>query len=633
MAMIRQAVSVVLAMALSSPALADRTFGGTVTASSAQACPITVGPITLAPKVSRASGVAGLLVFFDASNTTYSGTLAGANSAFQDLYYTWDFKDTAASGSGNWPYGSYPASSPKGTDIGGVAAHYYELIDGAGDQTYNPIATVTDGQGNTASCTLSVTVQDPAGTNGFPGTATTCVAASSTPVAGSGGCPSGAAVLQQSNFGTALSSKLGSGKRVLFHCGDTFTGDTTTASGTKWDIGAYGGCQDTQTNRPIFRDSGTTGQITLGFGSADGRISDIDFEGNGTAAYAFNAIGGGTISNRITLYNDFSNGNGESFYYSNGAEWGFISLYFSGSVSGIGAFANYGGNNPPQVESYFAALGNHFDGVGYGNTTTIGIETFRISHCDLCEIAYNDLWNANNSGAMLKIHDKNTFNGNATWVGAYSQYISVHHNYFFGKSGTQSVEFSPQNASDDERLRLITFEANVVHATNSTGGFGGKILVSAVNWTGRNNITYVESGGSQTSQYGIQVAKRGIEPTPTAVEVYNTTCVGNQWCVGFDGLNYTAPGNNSFAQNTLYYDTLGTSYPAVVNNGTGNTVNSNTTSPLLNPGFSNGSGSFSLASDFKPSANFSGGAGVPNYVDAVWNAWSPTWNLGAVKSP
>ena len=73
-----------------------------------------------------------------------------------------------------------------------------------------------------------------------------------------GGCPAGAAVLSTSSFNTALgSSHFGSGKRVLFKCGDTFTGDNATLKATTWSVGAYGGCEGTQTNRPIFNDTGS----------------------------------------------------------------------------------------------------------------------------------------------------------------------------------------------------------------------------------------------------------------------------------------------------------------------------------------------------------------------------------------
>jgi len=189
-------------------------------------------------------------VFFDATGSTDS-SLGGNTTAFQDVSYTWDFGDFGTSGTNTWAYGSNPGHNSRNTATGGVAAHLY-LTPGT-DSAY--VVTVTARNGTTtASCQLGVTAYDPAGSNGFAGTNTTCVSASGTPVPGSGGCPAGAAVLRSASFNTALGS-LGSGKRVLFKCGDTFTGDNATLNGTKWSVGAYGGCEGTQTNRPIFNDT------------------------------------------------------------------------------------------------------------------------------------------------------------------------------------------------------------------------------------------------------------------------------------------------------------------------------------------------------------------------------------------
>jgi hypothetical protein len=67
-----------------------------------------------------------------------------------------------------------------------------------------------------------------------------------------------------------------------------------------------------------------------------------------------------------------------------------------------------------------------------------------------------------------------------------------------------------------------------------------------------------------------------------------------------------------------------------MNSGTGNTVSNNSASTSSNPGFTNASGSLKIISDFKLTANYTGGASVPVRYDAVDTAWAPTWNLGAV---
>ena len=193
-----------------------------------------------------------------------------------------NFGDTGASGSGTWTYGANAGHNSKNTATGGIAAHLY--VTSGTDTPYTATVTATDGT-NTASCQVPVTAYDPAGANGFAGTKTTCVSASGTPVPGSGDCPAGAAVLSTSSFNTALGSAyFGSGKRVLFKCGDTFSGDNVTLTATTASIGAYGGCQGTQTGQPIFNDTSGSGayQLDISPNSGDLRIADIYFNGNGT---------------------------------------------------------------------------------------------------------------------------------------------------------------------------------------------------------------------------------------------------------------------------------------------------------------------------------------------------------------
>ena len=138
------------------------------------------------------SGISPLLVFFDATGTTDSA-ITGNTTAFQDVTYTWNFGDTGASGTDTWTYGSNTGHNSRNSATGGVAAHLY--VTTGVDTAY--VATVTAHSGsNTASCQLGVTAYDPAGSNGFAGTKTTCVSASGTPAPGSGGCPAGAAVLK-----------------------------------------------------------------------------------------------------------------------------------------------------------------------------------------------------------------------------------------------------------------------------------------------------------------------------------------------------------------------------------------------------------------------------------------------------
>jgi hypothetical protein len=116
------------------------------------------------------------------------------------------------------------------------------------------------------------------------------------------------------------------------------------------------------------------------------------------------------------------------------------------------------------------------------------------------------------------------------------------------------------------------------------------------------------------------------------VEIYNNTCYGlsgYQTCAAFSGQNFVAAGINSFAKNNLLYTPSGGQ--AVDNQGTGNTISNNTTTPTANPKITNASGSYIHLSDFQPTANYSGGTAVPVIYDALGTPWDSTWDLGAVR--
>jgi len=617
--------------------------------------------LVLRAKVVRSAGISPLLMFFDATTTTDSAALGGANNTFQDVSYTWDFGDTGASGSGTWAYGANAGHNSKNTATGAVAAHLY--ITNGSDTTYPVTVRAYDGV-NTASCSLGVTAYDPSGANGFPGSATTCVAASSLPVAGSGGCPAGAAVLQQSNIGSAFSAKLASGKRILFKCGDTFTGSGSIGSSTtqvvKASIGAYGGCENTTTKRPIL----SSGNITINEGTVvngvwvpetDVRITDLDFESSGYTASAITYAGANSNANpahlgskQITMYNLNATQYGAGFYMDNGTESGLIQSTCSGkNLADYCSFWNFSGNTcldgTPAAgcggggyvnNAYNALMGNNLDGAP--NPGSGGGETVRVGDCRLCIFSNNRIANSSpNWGATLKFASGNW--GSSVWLGQYSEYFEIADNLFTGTSGTVMVSMAPMNAQNDERERYGIFERNYIQGTVGAAGTGNgatKVAVAAVNVTVRNNVWFVPAGDTYISDYNLQVSKYGIEPTASGVEVYNNTCYAltqQSSCAAFaGGDSMAAPGINSFAQNNLFYNN-GTNATAVRNDGTGNTVSNNTTNSAANPLMINANGSFNVISDFQPTQNYSGGGEAPVWYDAVGEVWSPAWSLGALK--
>lgn len=639
------------------------------------ACPQTSGALALITTSPRLTGVSPLLVYVDSSVTTDS-TVAGNTTVFQDVAFSTDFGDTSAvSGSAaTWDYGSNAGGNSRDVATGGVSAHLYVIPPGGGDVTFTIMQSARDAAANTVSCTLQVTVYDPNGTNGFPGTATTCVASTGTPVAGSGGCPAGAAVLNSGSWATATSgTHMGNGKRVVFKCGDTFTtGTDTTITAVKASIGAYGGCENTQTNRPIINTSATaTGAFMVANTTGDLRITDLDFEGAGTGGSAVNTPGGVTrVPYQVTAYNLNSTGNSNSYAYNSGAQWGFIDLVQT-DATGIGTYLNYAAFNPGYTGGpfnnidYNALLGSYIHGVGCCSSSS-GIETVRISGCRLCVIENNTITDSNNVGAVFKFHQGNTFgscgdnngvagcyavgNGpspcvvgatfvnNTCWVGFYSELNMVTDNLFTGNTGGILSDIAPENGGVDERLRNFVIERNVYSAPTSAWG-GELLLLTGANMTFRDNaMVMIGAAPMQYPILGVQVAQRGsgnIQVTQFN-EVYNNTCYApqtesSQYCVAFDiAGSKNAATANSYAMNNLFYVPTTATGPTVNNIGTGNTVSNNTSVVTHNPAFTNGSGTFLKITDFKPTANFSGGTSVPVIYDALNIPWSPTWSYGAV---
>jgi hypothetical protein len=583
-------------------------------------------------------------VFFDASGTTDS---AVKTSVSQDVRFSWSFGDGGASGTGKWVYGSNAGANSTNAGNGIVAAHLYRTA--GSDQSYTATVTANDGT-NTASCSLGVTAYEPNGPNGFPGAATTCISSSSTPLAGSGGCPAGANVLRTSSIETALSNAYGNGRRLLFKCGDTFSGDTTSDNLTavKWAIGAYGGCQDTQTNRPIFSNSGADFIFQFGGTNGEGTLSDFDCEGNhsGTGGCIWADTQG--VMYQDTIYNAYSNGEAVSYNWAQCSQCGVVQVVQNGMGPGstqIGSYFNFSGyagypysGNPYNNIYYQAVIGSHFDGgLTYQSTNA---ETVRISACGYCYIADNDMLNAGPSYAVLKIHQGNNADSVNTWIGAYTQYVEISDNLFGGTSGAYCTEIAPQNDSSNEHLRYIVVERNVFYPGGTAlstycGHNATQLLIAGQYITARDNVLSMPVDGA----WGIVAEQRGIEPAPTNIEVYNNSVqavVANT--ANLDGILLSSqPPNadggtnpsNSYVQNNLCYFPAQL-IPCASVLGAGNTVSNNTSTATDDPAFTNTSGTFKKLIDWKPTANYSGGVKVPNLYDALGLPWAPTWDLGAV---
>lgn len=604
------------------------------------ACPVTSGPLTLAVTTPRATAISPFLVFFDATGTTDT-FLTGNTTPFQDVTYTWNFGDSSAvSGSGaTWLYGSNPGVNSRNVATGGVAAHLY-VTNGA-DTPYTATVTATDGT-NTAQCNVAVTAYDPSGSNGFPGTATTCYYNSTV----GSGCPSGAT---QTSSSTTHNIP-GANTRILYKCGDTFSGASSSGTVNQWSIGAYGSCPGTQTNLPKIGGTITVSSTSGGAVATDGRISDLDGSTIGSTAMViempFYAPPYVAVS-QITLWNLLDNPVGNTAMYSYmGTQMGFVQLDFVGMGTQQQTYINVAENNCLNGSNtwtgcagalvdvdYQAVLGSNFDGVGGSGSG--GVETVRVSACRMCVFENTNFLDANSVGSTFKLHDGNNKTTQCEWTGNWTENIEISDNYLGGTSGAAVADWVAQNQVTDERLRNLVAERNIF-----APGASGKVLYFGVmNGTLRDNVFY--NSGVQTGQRGFQGSSNNTSGNtctgagttgapvfasyPQYNEFYNNTCYGSG-CVTFGGGGFTGSVNNSVFQNTLIY-----SASTIGNSGTGNTVSNNTTTTSNNPGFTNGSGTFSIISDFKPTAFYTlTNTPVPVFYDALGVAWSPTWDLGAV---
>lgn len=630
-------------------------------------CPQTVGSLTTTPTSPRLSGVSPLLVFFDNSGVASTNVLVNS-TAYQDVNSSWDFGDRLGSGTATWRYGSNPNVNQRTFATGNNAAHLF-VTEGR-DTFYTVNVDSNDGV-NDVKCAMSVHVFDPSGASGWPGAQTTCLFNTTV----GSGCPAGATQTVASTF-AAINASL-SNKRLLYKCGDNFTGGNFTISGTKWSVGAYGTCVNTQTGRPTFTStSGGNPVVKVANTAVDGRFSDIVIAGAGIASNGIqmdmNVLSTTVPQTQITFYNTTINGTtagAGSFQQATqigvvDSDWhgkvgsGQIAVYFNVSenncVNASGAL-NCGGTPNYIVADYIAVLGSDFEGTGGSGGN---VETFRVSAGSKSVYSNSTFNNAISQAANFKFHSGNTYQSCAPWIGQTTQFVWISDNSF-GTSGGP-FEVAPQNGSVDEHIKNVVVERVIGNSPPVTSG-GKGAQVSGQNITVRDSAFQLQTVGANYVQNAMQVGSRGAcqlsgncsAPSGTCttgetgaplfppngqeyfnISVYSPTGHGAGSTVAVQNDtsgSWGAPAQNSHIQNIMLYAGTSTG-TAVTNTGSGNTVDHNTANAATNPGFTNGSGNFSLISDFKPtiSGGYIGGTTVPVRFDALNVLWPPTWDLGAV---
>ncbi|MEK7705675.1 MAG: PKD domain-containing protein, partial [Myxococcota bacterium] len=475
----------------------------------------TSGAITLSNVPSRLSGVAPLSVFFDATGTTATATTA----PFHELEYRWDFGDPVGSpvSGTTWSTGSRAGVSKRNEATGPVTAHVYETPG-----TYYVSVTVTDETNTAANSCTQIVVEDPDVV--FAGTSTICIGATTLPVAGVDGCPTGADVATQPEFGAAVNDHVATHKRILFKHDDVFTGTTgvdvsVTGPGL---IGMYG-----TGARPVFRAGAGTGTIVLvGTPSSttmeDWRIMDLELDGQSAPAITgFSANGNldrttllrldihdaaSLVMFNIALLKYYADAYDIHVFEQNTI----VDCTLNRAVGGAGQCVAFVSGN------HFAILGN------LANDSTGAEHVMRIQHAAKAVVSNNTFDNPAPTkqaftlrGVSFTDYNCNQPTGTAQCIpdlfpyGSYSALTSqtvVADNHFISGDTAQPVTVQPSDANYfDTRFQDIILERNWYTATPG-GCCLSMLVIQAQDVTVRNELLDMTNG---TWHRGISVEEAG----------------------------------------------------------------------------------------------------------------------------
>lgn len=485
------------------------------------ACPTTnsnvamTGGTRLAMGASRATGVAPLAVFFDASGTTATST----TRPFHELEYRWTFGE---SGAGTWANGAKAGTASRNEAMGPVAAHVFESAG-----TF-PI-TVSAFNGTTTvsySCNITVTSTDAE----FAGNKTVCVSA----MGNFAGCPAGALQVTSANPTTAVANNIGAGnKRILFARGETFNVPTTIQINKPGPglVGAYG-----TGAKPTFVNTASIGTIALSSMTtpniSDWRILDLKIDGNNFLGNTVAVYGAGSINNtlisRLDIQNfnsgiKFSGSNLDAINYSafTSPMWDGVFLTDNTVYNLVGTGAT-GGNGFYVGAWRLAVMGNSID------NNLNGEHGMRSPH------SRYSVWQHNTTQRVARAHMTLRSGGQgsstmAAQLGAgviyYTEKLLASENRFIG--GPQPHAFGgtgPTNDTSNGRAREQIWEKNLMIGGAGTNGFIG---ITGSQVTVRNNILLMHPDcawfplgvGTYNTAYAL---REGI-PQPTDVWFLHNT--------------------------------------------------------------------------------------------------------------
>ncbi|MEP7302068.1 MAG: hypothetical protein ABI699_11105, partial [Caldimonas sp.] len=518
-----------------------------------------IGATRLSVGVGRATGVAPLAVFFDATGTVSSDTAR----PFHDIEYRWDFGETNGAGVGTWSQGSRPGLNSRNSAIGPVAGHVFET---PGVYT----VSVADAP-RTVSYQCQINVEDPDVV--FAGARTSCFSTSGN----FAGCPAGAGRVTTADFGAIASaaSATNSVRRLLLRRGERWTVATTaslTAPGPGL-IGSFGTGSD-----PVIAPGAgfPVSGAFVSFSSAqtatmkDWRLMDVKLDASSRSSDKLRGIVASGGIDQLTLLRVTTDAMRISIEFSeyvldawnNSAntalrghhEWDQLSVV---DMSVLNMPPTPVGNELPYgvylgAERLFFA-GNSIDGHG---TAAAGVShNARFTYLAKAAISNNTLLRPGPSEHNIKLHSQvwgDTGVAGSRGLGAgYTRWVSIADNKFVSAYGGWPIAVGyPSSDPAEFRGKDIILERNWQVAGPASGGRFQNLWWPDT--TSRNNIFDLSNGGPD--RIGIYVGKRGAaHPPPERVHIYNNTFFSSTPGIGFLAVFIAADTPNAVVRNNLAY--------------------------------------------------------------------------------
>lgn len=455
-------------------------------------------------QANRTLGVAPLavhLIGHGSSNSDLSTSIHDLHS-FHEFHYTWDFGDPNA--------GNYSTNGlPKNKATGPIAGHVYETPG-----VYTVTMTVTDPFGQQDTETIEITVEDPDVV--FAGANTVCISNTND----FSGAPVGATLVNVTNSEliATVDAHMGAGKRILLNRGETWyvAGNTRIDAAGPGILGAYG-----QGARPrIENSSGSavidTWWVSGAMGPDDWRIMDLHLISTIVSTPETrpgNAISLAGNPRDILVFRVKSEFNAVGVRSEGGGTRdGVVGNAFRTYVVDS-EFSGHRNSNARGDRGGYGFLGPQRNSLILGNRVTDHTNAehcFRTSDGVDLVVAHNiftDPWDPKHA-LTLRGPDWNPADPQFT------ERVVISNNYM--RSGGWTVTIHPTNGTKDARIRDVLFERNFI-----SGGTEGNVLltINAQDITVRNNIF----GEWQRKGKGVSVYKRGVEPDPERVRIYNNT--------------------------------------------------------------------------------------------------------------